>query len=499
MPTLSPQAQAIIAAFGQQPGVNPDHLNNLQSAISASPVLTGQINDAVANGHLKAIVPLTNPNAGGEYDPGSQAMRLPLSRLATPPQGPSQAKTAQENAGEITFVLGHELQHGLNRLATRQAYTDFADDVRQIAKNDPSPRDYTAPTAALLAQNRRDEAGAEIAGWNAIVSRVKSANPNSTPGLQDIYEAQPGRIRDFVDKIGNTYTLKPGLQINPDQTLSATPANIEAMGRNYFDKAATASNLGALGNSDYVNYYARAPVSFIAQIERHYHPPQQGVAAPQMGLDLARLRLSEKLLEENGIDLGQHQQPLPYYDLANQPPTAHLFQHTKTTHQHVSPLASGALEAVMQRGPARPSPASRLDDADQGLLEKLRDEVRRLDRSAGKPWDDASERLSNSALLMAKENGFSAGDDLRLAFNRPTERHAGGAILHLFRDGPNASPDPAANRACMTTADALSTPASERYQQVDALVQTQEQAQQLAQQQAMAQDAPSRSGSVMHM
>ena len=66
----------------------------------------------------------------------------------------------------------------------------------------------------------------------------------------------------------------------------------------------------------------------------------------------------------------------------------------------------------MQRGPARPSPASRLDDADQGLLEKLRDEVRRLDRSAGKPWDDASERLSNSALLMAKENGFTV-----------TERH----------------------------------------------------------------------------
>jgi hypothetical protein len=499
MPTLSPQARAIVAAFGQQPGVNPDHLNNLQSAISASPALTDQMNDAVANGHLKAIVPLTNPNAGGEYDPGSQAMRLPLSRLTTPPQGPFQARTAQENAGEITFVLGHELQHGLNRVATKQAYIDFANDVRQIAKNDLSPRDYTAPAAALLAQNRRDEAGAEIAGWNAIVSRVKSANPNSTPSLQDIYEAQPGRIRDFVDKVGNTYTLKPGLQSNQDLTLSATPANIEAMGRHYFDKAATTSNLGALGNSDYVNYYGRSPVSFIAQTERHYHPPQQGVTAPQMGLDLTRLRLNEKLLEENGIDLGQHQQPLPYYDLANQPPTAHLFQHTKTTHQHVSPIAAEVLEAEMQRGQAQPSPASRRSDTDQSLLEKLQGEVRRLDQAAGKPWDDASERLSASALLMAKQAGFSANDELRLAFNQPTQRHAGGAILHLFRDGLSASPDPAANRASMTTAKALSTPAQERYQEVDALAQTQAQAQQHAQQQVLSPDDPTRSGPVMRM
>lgn len=499
MPTLSPQAQAIVVAFGQQPGVTPDHLSNLQAAINASPALTDQINDAVAHGHLKAIVPLTNPNAGGEYDPGNQAMRLPLSRLTTPPPGPSQARSAQENAGEITFVLGHELQHGLNRVATKQAYTDFVDDVRQIAKNNPPPRDYTGPAAALLMQNRRDEAGAEIAGWNAIVSRVKSANPNSTPGLQDIYETQPGRMRDFVDKVGNTYTLKPGLQINPDQTLSATPHNIEEMGRNYFDKAATAANLGALGNSDYVNYYGRAPVSFIAQTERYYHPPQQGVIAPQMGLDLAQLRLNEKLLEENGIDLGQHQQPLPYYDLANQPPTAHLFQHTKSTHQHVSPIAAEILEAEIRHGPAQVSPARRTNDADQNLLEKLRSEVRRLDQSAGKPWDDASERLSASALLMAKENGFTAEDDLRLAFNQPGGRHAGGEMLHLFRDGPNASPDPAANRAYMATADALSTPAAERYQQVDALAQTQAQAQQVAQQQAMAQDASSRSGPIMHM
>jgi hypothetical protein len=502
MPTLSSQAQTIVASFGQQPGVAQDHRNNLQAALNASPALIDQINDAVAQGHLKQIVPLTNPNAGGEYDPQDQAMRLPLAKLTTPPAGPGSNKIAQENAGEITFVLGHELQHGFNRAVTRQAYTDFANDVRQIAKDDPAPRDYTAPTGVLLAQNRRDEATAEIAGWNAVVSRVKATNSN--PSLQDIYEAQPSRMKDFIDVAGNNYTLKSNLALNADLSLSTTPANVEAMGHNYFDKAPRSpGGLGALGNSDYVNYYGRSPVSFIAQTERHYNPPQAGVSTPQMGLNLSRLRLSEKLLEENGIDLGNHQQPVPYYDLSNQPPAAHLFQHTKTTHQHVSPIAAEVLDSELSREPAQPTPSRRPPDFDHShpdhdLLEKLRDGVRKLDQEAGKGWDDASERLAASTLVMAKEKGFTAQDELQLAFNKPSQRYAAGELLHLSRQGPGESSDPAANRSHMTTAEALSKEVAERYQELEAINITQERTQLLQPTQQINPDDPTR-GPVMRM
>jgi len=504
MPTLSSQAQTIVASFGQQPGVAQDHLNNLKAALNASPALIDQINDAVAQGHLKQIAPLTNPNAGGEYDPQNQAMRLPLAKLTTPPAGPGSNKIAQENAGEITFVLGHELQHGFNRAATRQAYTDFAKDVRQIAKDDPAPRDYTAPTGVLLAQNRRDEATAEIAGWNAVVSRVKSTNAN--PSLQDIYEAQPSRMKDFIDVAGNKYTLKPNLALNTDLSLSATPANVEAMGQNYFDKAPRSpGGLGPRGNSDYANYYGRSPVSFVAQTERHYHPSQPGAAAPQMGLNLSRLRLSEKLLEENGIDLGNHQQPMAYYDFSNQPPAPHLFQHTKTTHQHVSPIAAEVLDSELTRQRTQPTPSPSLPDfdhthPDHDLLEKLRNGVHRLDQETGKAWDDASERLAASALVMAKEKGFTAKDDLQLAFNNPNQRYAAGELLHLSRQGANESPDPAANRTLMTTAEALSKPVAERYQEAHAVNTPQEhtQATHLAQQ-SISPDDPTRGGPVMRM
>lgn len=109
-------------------------------------------------------------------------------------------------------------------------------------------------------------------------------------------------------------------------TLSPTPANLEAMGQNYFEKSADMARLGEIGSSDYVNYYGRSAVSFIVQTERHYHPQQ--ATAPQMALNMSQLRLSEKLLEENGIDLGKHTQPMPYLDSGARPPTAHLFQHT---------------------------------------------------------------------------------------------------------------------------------------------------------------------------
>lgn len=502
--TLTAQAQAIVTAFGSIPGVSPDQFNNLQAVITASPVLVGQINDAVAQGHLTRIVPLTNPNAGGEYNAKNREMRIPLGPLTTPPAGPQQASQADANATEMTFVLGHELQHGFNRVATQQGYASFSSSVRQIALHDPSPRDYTAPVAALLAQNRRDEAGAEIAGWNAVVSRIGSANP--APTLQDIYESNPARMADFIDVSGaaptTVHTLKPNLSMHQDMSMSATAANIEGMGQNYFDKLPTQTRLGAVGTSDYANYYGAYAVGVVAQIDRHYNAPQAGGSSPQIGFDLSKLRLSEKLMEENGVDLGKNVQPMPYYDIGSKPPTAHLFQHTDTTNVHVSPIGSEVLEAELVRmreaaphhgrsGSVAPDPMAVGDP----LLQKLRESVRALDQQAGKGWDDASERLAASALVMAKQNGFTDGDGLRLAFNRPTEKHAGGEVLHLWREGPGASPDPAANRVHMASSDALAVPVGERLQQAAAIDSQQMQARHL--QQAMRQEDQMRTGPAM--
>jgi len=136
-----------------------------------------------------------------------------------------------------------------------------------------------------------------------------------------------------------------------------------------------------------------------------------------------------------------------------------------------------------------------LNPQDAALLDRLRAQVRELDRSAGKDWDEQSERLSASALVMAKGCGFTAQDELRLAFNRRSDEVAPGTLLHLSRHGANASPDPYANRVHMPLAEALAAAAEQRCEQVRALDVAQSQRTQAAQTQAIATaDEPGKGG-----
>jgi hypothetical protein len=79
---------------------------------------------------------------------------------------------------------------------------------------------------------------------------------------------------------------------------------------------------------------------------------------------------------------------------------------------------------------------------------------------------------------------FSAQDDVKVAFNQTGSQHPAGELLFVYREGRNASPDPAANRAYMPAMEALSQPAEQRYQQIEAVRQTQAEELQRQQQQA---------------
>ncbi|WP_226470427.1 zeta toxin family protein [Luteimonas panaciterrae] len=121
--------------------------------------------------------------------------------------------------------------------------------------------------------------------------------------------------------------------------------------------------------------------------------------------------------------------------------------------------------------PKRRSPEDQ-DHPENAVYEKIKSGVQGLDQQAGKSWDQHSERITASMLTLAAEKKFTADDDLKVAFNKPTSELAGGQIVHLYRVG-GSSPDPAANRASMPTAEALSVPAEDRYQQVENIRKTQ--------------------------
>ena len=151
--------------------VSQDMLDNLQNTINGSPVLADQVKNAATTRDPGArpramllenfdFVP-ANLHAGGTYDGRSHSMNVPAlglqTRTATNPQG-------NFNADDMTFVIGHEIQHGFNHPAKAQASVAFAQQVGQVVNSAAVVHDYTAPVRNYVQAGRDDEAKAEIAG-----------------------------------------------------------------------------------------------------------------------------------------------------------------------------------------------------------------------------------------------------------------------------------------------------------------------------------------------
>ncbi|QGN34196.1 hypothetical protein [Microlunatus sp. Gsoil 973] len=233
-----------------------------------------------------------------------------------------------ERRPEITFVLGHELQHALNNPAMQATHERFLEAIGYAAQ---MACDYTLAIRDHLAYQRVDEASANLTGWNALVEHVRDAYPQAS--LAHVV-LKSWRAEDFVTPTrgAKMYAARPGLTIKPDLTIDPSPANIEAIGRYYFDKDPGHTKIGYLGTSDYLNLYGAEAVSQVAAFHRDYndgqHPP------PIMIINATELGLSRKIMEENGIDL-QGQPTQPYLDCSTDPPRLEFLHHTITTHRHV--------------------------------------------------------------------------------------------------------------------------------------------------------------------
>ncbi|MCC4633193.1 XVIPCD domain-containing protein [Xanthomonas dyei] len=464
----------------QSQPVTQDMVTNLQATINSSPTLANEMKRAVTTVVdskdpkspmlLENFSPLSGTVAGGTFNPTTKTMSIPPRTV-----GQTQSQFNKSYATDLTFVLGHETQHAFNQMSMTSSYRQFDAAVTAIAKDNNPVNDYTLPVENLIKSAREDEAKAQIAGWNALIDRQRQTNPavdlNAMKGLGN------ARLDDFIEVNPTNPTqtqARPGITFNQDGSLPMTTQNIAAQATYYFDKPpqgapglsrTQTTGIGFHGDSDYPNYYGAGAVSRAIAFDRAYAHPVGGIA-PQMQLDMQRLGFKEQLLEHNGITLpaGTTATPQVYWDTSTNPPTRGLLQHTQASHQHISPTPD---INVQQPGLGLPGKAAQPDNE---LLEKIRGGVRTLDQQAGKSWDESSDRLSASLMLMAAEKGFTAKDDLKFAFNSPTEKLAGGEILHMWREG-HQSPDPAAHRAHMTTQEALSVPADQRLAQAEVMQQ----------------------------
>lgn len=430
-----PKLDAMLADFERQTRTdttNPAEI--FRGVLNSTPGLREQYERAVKEGHLVGIESETDPRFNGSYDGDSRKIRLSVVQLneASPHKPRDEIKEA---VNFIRYTAGHEIDHALHREENARLADRFRAQVATIA-NSSSPHDFTGPIKEYNEGARVSEARAEISGFNAVATQLKRDNPNAT--LADLYE-RDGGASNYIDSDGTeqpNVEMKPGFHIKPDLQLDADKS-LAAMAKAFYD--------------DNKGYPARKIDWAFGQIYRQEAIAQQahpGRPLPKMMVNVEALGAEVKL-------------PLDFKD---------------SSPVRDKPMPTSERPAA----PGADDPGSR----DHKLLEKIRNSVRDLEQSIGKPWDEQSERMSASALSLAVGSKFNPGDDVKVALNRATAQNAAGEVLFVYRGARDASPDPAANYAHMPVAQALASPASERYEQAQAMRDTQAIEQQRAQETA---------------
>ena len=342
-------------AAGQYQAVSQNMLENLQATFDGSPVLATQLKEAVLQTHVEHFGLLGNDMAAGATYDGSTSDGTPRG-INLPPLA-LQTKTAANPGGkfdpaDMTFVLGHEIQHGFNDAAKDAATHRFLQEIAIQAGARTTVHDYSDELREYLAAGRNDEARAQIAGWNALLSRENQRDPYGD-GLDLMFNTQNDRVLDFLQpdqRDPSKAVAKPGLTFNPDGSLSPTPANITAMGQHYFDRpsplhAQPGERPVTLGegrpgpSADYTNYYGTWAVERIIAAEDRASVRHRG-ARPQIAIDMAGLGLREDLIEMEGLDLGTNRAPRPYLDTSRTPASLGHFHHTQDAsmghdHRHI--------------------------------------------------------------------------------------------------------------------------------------------------------------------
>ncbi|URL58038.1 hypothetical protein IM816_15740 [Luteibacter flocculans] len=480
-------AKSYTDAAGVSQAVTPDMLNNLQGTLNNSPALAEQIKRAATttdplqpSHRILESFAFTAPGAGvgGSFNASDHAMNLVSESLMT--RGAHSSGTY--NPHDLTFVIGHEVQHGFNAQAAAQARTVFVHDVRTMAASPGPVHDYTALVERHIQSGRDDEAGAQIAGWNALRSRVQHDQGHVT--LTDMANALPARTADFIEPHGAGFVAHGNVQLNPDLSMPFTPANVAAMGHNYFDRPTSAHRqpgdnrnpmaLAHGGVEDYPNYYAGWAVATIGAEERaasHGRGP-----APQIQINMKHAGLYEDMMEKAGLNLAPSKQSIPYLDSSIQPATPHAFDHTADgPHQY-------------QYVPVAPQ---RLDDPshpDHALYQQARGHVVELDQSLGRTPDVHSNQLASAAAVQARADGLQRIDMVALSTD--------GQRLWSVQTPPGRTDHLFDLRTSVPTAEAM-TPMEQSGAKWPQAMQQFEQAQQQAQGQQVTQQQMQSQGPVM--
>ncbi len=276
-----------------------DKRKDIEEAIASSPHLRQIMTEAVNAGTLEHIrMGVPGANEGGHYNDDKRAIYLSpetFTRTAF-------KRDAEARLDAITSTLGHETGHALYaEKARKELYFATGSITEGIRAAGPGGEfNATGLVGAYIRDARRNEAQAEMHGWDALASRIEYIK--GKPPSRDEMLERIGASTDCVDEIKGIRRLAPGIILDADMHMSDTrlpkagPINLELVAQCHFDNPR--ASLGAGGAADYTNYYGAYLVQQLADDTRHWVNP------PTVRLDMEKLGLDKAQLESTGLRLG---------------------------------------------------------------------------------------------------------------------------------------------------------------------------------------------------
>jgi len=325
---LSDKSRSVIDEFGRSQGVTPEQYESLKGLIESSPLLAEKFDQVVAKGGLR-IVLRSGPQVKSGYSGSDRKLHLDPRMLSM--------TTDRSNHFKRIGYLGYQMQRAFDHDGQAAKLNLIRDKARRIARSGVSEwpgqrgskfdrfrkrveriirpgsreRNYTGVLRKYLDAQRRYQAAAEIARWNAMVSAMHKAAGN--PPVKPV---EPGSrhsrwYRHF--KLGSD-VLPPdfaysGMVVRDHQHyLAASEKNIRAVAQNVAagDHAVNGAftNRGHLGNSLRARYPAGL-VGYIAQLEHDRYPASgDGASAPAVRIDAKALGLSAETIANHAARHG---------------------------------------------------------------------------------------------------------------------------------------------------------------------------------------------------
>lgn len=338
-----------------------------------------------------------------------------------------------------------------------------------VSVHTPLQDEVHAPQAAVDVERQRDAVPAAAIPPQTIQPAAAVAMAAAPPGAPP---AEPERLQQAPPRV-----QREELRAEPDARAGAK-ASEETSQREAH--SAQQAQTHAPTATEHHAAQVQAPPGSPQQPaqEREASVQQRPPLAPESGADASIIAttaqqvppLQQRPTEIAAADSATH--PLPSAS-AQQPALTPLHPEIEAAQQsvHSASTTQAATVVADEAQTPRPSPAPlQPGHPDHALYQQVRAGVAALDARHGREFDETSERMTASLLVLAKDSGLERVDHVLLSQATP-ESHAGKNLFVVQGEPDN----PAHLRASIPTEQAAQTPVEQSVQQLEVVSQRQEQ------------------------